>query len=62
MYRVQRPTNNCHQIASKYTKSHIECQKFYFPWVIPRTSVGWGLPQTPVPDWENEKVATSAFL
>jgi len=28
MYRVQRPTNDCHQIAQKCTKSHTEFQKF----------------------------------
>jgi len=49
MYRVRRPTYNCHQIASKCTKSHIEFQNFF----------GGDIPlQTPVPDWESEKVAT----
>jgi len=28
MYRVRQPTNNCHQTASKCTKSRIQFQKF----------------------------------
>ena len=45
MYRVRRPTNNCRQIASKCTKSHINSKSF--PGVIPRTPVGWGLRTRP---------------
>ena len=55
--RIRRPTNNCHQIASECTKSHI-FPKVFQEWYH-RTPIGWGLcPQTPVPDWESEKVAT----
>ena len=55
--RVRRPTNNCHQIASKCTKSYTEFQKFSGGDTPGRPSAG-GSPQTPVPDWESEKVAT----
>jgi len=57
MYQARRPTNNCHQIAPKCTKSHTEFQKF--SGVIPPDARRLGAPlQTPVPDWESEKAAT----
>ena len=64
VYRVRRPRNNCHQIALKCTKSHtcIEFQKLYEDEAPdPRRLEGWKLcPQTPVPNWESDKVATLA--
>jgi len=61
MYWVRQPANNCHQIASKCTKSHTNYKSF--PEVIPPDDRRMGaLPQTPIldpiPDWESEKVAT----
>ena len=57
MYRVCQPTNNCHQTASKCTKSGMQFQKC--SWVITPDAHRLGAPpQTSVPDWESENVAT----
>ena len=44
MYRARRPTNNCHQIASKCTESHIEFQKFSGGYTPGRPSAGSSAP------------------
>jgi len=57
MYRVWQPTNNCHQITQKCTKSHTEFQKFSGVSSPDARRLGAPL-QTTVPDLESEKAAT----
>jgi len=45
MYRVRRPTNKCHQIAQKCTKSHTEFQKFSEGDTPGRPSAGGSAPE-----------------